>query len=246
MKQAIYWLMGEKAGRVVVGTWNWLWGIPVESGGQVAVEVAEESLRSMQVSVQQLAQAVATQVAAYERAKQKYEAKVQELQTVERQVRTAQTNGNQEAARLAMTKMIQIEQLLPQLEAQVQQADQFVQGSKDKLNRERLKLESYKTDMQNMKDLAEINEALNSMAKVNNDLNIDSARSQFESARNAVQRRNLQQNALAELSENQAEKLTADLERMTLDDEVNRRLQMLDASPQMELPQTLKDTQPAE
>jgi phage shock protein A len=246
MKQAIYWLMGEKAGRVVVGTWNWLWGIPVESGGQVAVEVAEESLRSMQVSVQQLAQAVATQVAAYERAKQKYEAKVQELQTVERQVRTAQTNGNQEAARLAMTKMIQIEQLLPQLEAQVQQADQFVQGSKDKLNRERLKLESYKTDMQNMKDLAEINEALNSMAKVNNDLNIDSARSQFESARNAVQRRNLQQNALAELSENQAEKLTADLERMTLDDEVNRRLQMLDASPQVELPQTLKDTQPAE
>jgi phage shock protein A len=243
MKKAIYWLMGEKAGRVVVGTWNWLWGIPVEAGGQVAVEVAEESLRSMQVSVQQLAQAVATQVAAYERAKQKYEAKVQELQTVENQVRTAQRNGNQEAARLAMTKMIQIEQLLPQLEAQVQQADQFVQGSKDKLNRERLKLESYKTDMQNMKDLTEINEALNSMAKVNNDLNIDSARSQFESARNAVQRRNLQQNALAELSENQAEKLSADLERMTLDDEVNRRLQMLDESPQMELPQALKDAQ---
>jgi phage shock protein A len=243
MKKVIYWLMGEKAGRVVVGTWNWLWGIPVEAGGQVAVEVAEESLRSMQVSVQQLAQAVATQVAAYERAKQKYEAKVQELQTVENQVRTAQRNGNQEAARLAMTKMIQIEQLLPQLEAQVQQADQFVQGSKDKLNRERLKLESYKTDMQNMKDLAEINEALNSMAKVNNDLNIDSARSQFESARNAVQRRNLQQNALAELSENQAEKLSADLERMTLDDEVNRRLQMLDESPQMELPQALKDAQ---
>jgi phage shock protein A len=243
MKKVIYWLMGEKAGRVVVGTWNWLWGIPVEAGGQVAVEVAEESLRSMQVSVQQLAQAVATQVAAYERAKQKYEAKVQELQTVENQVRTAQRNGNQEAARLAMTKMIQIEQLLPQLEAQVQQADQFVQGSKDKLNRERLKLESYKTDMQNMKDLTEINEALNSMAKVNNDLNIDSARSQFESARNAVQRRNLQQNALAELSENQAEKLSADLERMTLDDEVNRRLQMLDESPQMELPQALKDAQ---
>ncbi|NJK73671.1 MAG: PspA/IM30 family protein, partial [Microcoleus sp. SU_5_6] len=46
MKKAVYWLMGDKAGRTLVGVWNWLWGIPVESGGQVAVEVAEESLRS--------------------------------------------------------------------------------------------------------------------------------------------------------------------------------------------------------
>ncbi|BAZ15604.1 PspA/IM30 family protein [Calothrix sp. NIES-4071] len=48
MKKAIYWLMGERAGRTIVGTWNWLWGIPVEQGGKVAVAVAEESLQSMQ------------------------------------------------------------------------------------------------------------------------------------------------------------------------------------------------------
>lgn len=238
--------MGEKAGRVVVGSWNWLWGQPVEAGGQVAVEVAEESLRSMQESVQKLAIAVSTQVAAYERAKQKYEGKVKELQSVENQARTAQRNGHEEAARLGMTKMIQIEQLLPQLESQVQQAEQFVQASKDKLNRERLKLESYKTDMQNMKDLSEINEALASMAKVNNDLSIDSARSQFESAKNAVQRRNLQNNALAELSENPAEKLTADLEQMTIDDEVSRRLQMLNGAQPLELPDALQQSQPIE
>ena len=87
MKKVLYWLMGEKAGRTIVGTWNWLWGIPVESGGKVSVAVAEESLRSI-----------------------------------------------------------------------------------DKLNRERTKLEAYKTDMQNMKDMAEINEALDAIAKVNNDL----------------------------------------------------------------------------
>ncbi|MEG3833149.1 hypothetical protein [Microcoleus sp. Z1_C3] len=38
--------------------------------------VAEESLRSMQESVQKLAAAVSTQVAAYQRAKTKYEEKV--------------------------------------------------------------------------------------------------------------------------------------------------------------------------
>ncbi len=64
MKKVLYWLMGEKAGRTIVGAWNWLWGLPVASGGEVSVVVAEESLRSMQESVQKLATAVSTQVAA--------------------------------------------------------------------------------------------------------------------------------------------------------------------------------------
>ncbi len=236
MKKFIYWLMGEKAGRTIVGTWNWLWGIPVDAGGQVAVEVAEESLRSMQESVQKLAEAVSTQVAAYQRAKQKYEGKVKEIQSAEGQAKTAQRNGNEEAARLAMTRVLQIEQLLPQLEEQVKQAEQYVNASKDKLNRERQKLEVYKTDMQNMKDIAEINQALETMAKVNSDLSIDSARSQFEAAKSAVERRNLRTSALVEISENPTEKLSAEMEKMTLDDEVARRLQMLGDSSSKQLP----------
>jgi phage shock protein A len=237
MKKIIYWLMGEKAGRTLVGAWNWLWGMPIESGGQIAVEVAEESLRSMQESVQKLAAAVATQVAAYQRAKQKYDEKTKEIKTFERQAMTAQNNGNEDAARLAMSKVIQIEQILPQLEEQVKQAENYVNASKDKLNRERQKLEAYKMDMQNMKDMAEINAALGQIAKVNNDLSIDSARSQFEQAKSAVQRRNLQQNALAELSENPQEKLQADLEKMTADDEVSRRLQMMQNRSKKQLPE---------
>lgn len=233
MKKVLYWLVGEKAGRVIVGGWNWLLGIPVESGGRVSVEVAEESLRSMQESVQKLAAAVATQVAAYERAKQKYEAKVKEMQTFENQAAIAQRNGNEDAARLAMSKVIQTEQILPQLEGQVLQAEKFVNASKDKLKRERQKLEEYKTDLSNMKDLQEINQALGAITKVNDSLSIDSARSQFEQAKGAVERRNLQQNALAELSEDPTEKLKADLENMTVDDEVARRLQMLDNSQQL-------------
>ncbi len=237
MKKAIYWVMGERAGRTIVGTWNWLWGMPVEQGGKIAVRVAEESLESMQESVTKLAEAVAMQVGSYERAKKKYQEKVQELKNLEQQAATAKRLGNEDAARLAITRVLQIEQLLPQLEAQVNQAEQFVNGSKDKLNRERMKLEQYKADMQNMKDLAEVNEALGAIAKVNNEFNIGSARSQFEEAKNAVQGRNLRQNALAELSENPAEKLQADMENMTLDEEVNRRLGMLDSSTPKQLPE---------
>ncbi len=229
--------MGEKAGRTIVGTWNWLWGIPVEQGGKVAVATAEESLQSMQESVQKLAKAVATQVAAYERAKQKYQEKVKELQNAENQAAIAQRSGNSEAARMAMAKVLQVEKLLPQLESQVKQAEQYVNASKDKLNRERMKIEEYKAQMQNMKDLAEINEALGAIAKVNNEFDIGSARSQFETAKNAVERRNLQESAIAELSENSAEKLQAELEQMTADDEIARRLQILEGFSPRQLPE---------
>ena len=158
------------------------------------------------------------------------------IELIGQKAMAAQRNGNEEAARLAMSKVIQTEAILPQLEAQVKQAELYVNASKDTLNRERTKLEAYKTDMQNMKDMAEINEALGAISKVNNDLSIDSARSQFEQAKNAVHGRNLQQQALAELSENPQERLQAELENMTLDDEVNRRLQMLDGSNNKELP----------
>ena len=107
--------MGDRAGRVVVGSWRWLWGRPVESGGQIAVAVAEESLQSMQLSVQKLAQAVAMQVGAYERAKKKYQAKTIELSTYEKQAALAQKAGQIDGAKLAMGRAIQIEKLLPAL-----------------------------------------------------------------------------------------------------------------------------------
>ncbi|MBE9250600.1 PspA/IM30 family protein [Dolichospermum sp. LEGE 00240] len=237
MKKAVYWIMGERAGRTIVGTWNWLWGMPVESGGKVAVAVAEESLQSMQEAVQKLAVAVAAQEGAYKTAKNKYEAKIKEFNTLEQQAMVAQKGGNEEGARMAMSKAIQTEQILPKLAEMVKQAETAVKASKDKLNRERVKLESYKADMQNMKDMSEVNEALAMIAKVNNEFDIGSAKSDFEKARGAVERRNLQTEALAELSENPTEKLQAEIETMTLDDEVARRLQRLQDSPSKQLPE---------
>ncbi|OYQ67318.1 hypothetical protein B9G53_01565 [Pseudanabaena sp. SR411] len=227
MKKVMYWLIGEKAGRTVVGTWNWLWGIPVDAGGKVAVAVAEESLQSMQEGVHRLAEAVAIQDASYQKAKKMHEAKLKELEVLNRQVATAQKLGNDLAARQTMTKVIQIEQVLPNLESMIRQAEQAVNQSKAKLNRERVKIESYKSDMQNMKDLAEVNEALAIIASVNNEFDIGSAKSQFEEAKNAVETRNLRTNALAAISENPIAVVNAEIEQMTLEDEVTRRLQQI-------------------
>jgi phage shock protein A len=237
VRSFIYWLLGDRAGRVIVGSWRWLWGLPVESGGKVAVAVAEESLQSMHESVQQLAKAVAQQAGAYERARAKYQDKIEELRAYEQQARLAQKAGQDDGARLAMSRAIQIEKLLPALDQQVQQAGKFVEASKEKLNRERIKLEQYKTDMQNMKDLAEVNAALESIAKVNNEFDIGSARSSFQAAKNAVEGRNMTNAALAELSENPQEKLAADLDQLSLDDQVSQRLKALESTPLLPLPE---------
>ncbi|HEY9859031.1 MAG TPA: PspA/IM30 family protein, partial [Candidatus Obscuribacterales bacterium] len=226
----IYWFVGERAGRVLTATWSWLWGLPVESGGKIAVEVAQESLQAMQKSVAQLTQSVATLMAAYQQAKNKYEIKQKELRQAEQQAILAQKQGNEEAARMAMTKVVVIDRVLPTLAEQVAKAETVVLAAKDKLNRERQKLETYKLEMQNLKDLAELNEALAVIAQVNSEIEVDSARSQFATAQTSVERRHLQMSTQAELSDNPAEKLTADLAQMTLDDEIAQRLQQLTIS----------------
>lgn len=227
MKQIINWLIGDRAGRVLIAIWNWLWGIPVESGGKITVEVAQESLQSMQQSVHQLTESVAKLIAAYQTAKAKYESKQKEFQQAENQATLAHKAGNQEAARLAMTKAFLIEQLLPRLADQVAYAEKTVQAAQEKLSRERRKLEQCQIQMQNLKALSDVNEALKSITQINSNLQIGSARSQFESAQAAIERRHLHVNAHAELSEDPKEKLEADLEHLTLDDEITRRLQRL-------------------
>ncbi|MBD2776589.1 hypothetical protein [Iningainema tapete] len=65
-----------------------------------------------------------------------------------------------------MSRAIAIERLLPKIGEQVAQAEKVVVAVKEKLYREREKLEAYQTEMQNLKVLAEINAALETIAQV--------------------------------------------------------------------------------
>ena len=238
MRKVVYGIFGQKAGSVIVGTWNWLWGMPVEQGGAAAVQVAEESLRTMQESVQRLTEAVATQVASYQRAEQKYLNKVKEYQTLERQAKLAAEQGNMEAARLAMSRAIEIERVLGALKENVETAEKYVSQAKQKLSREKEALAARKSDLNNMKDITEVNQALERMARVNNSYDIGSAKSQFEAAKGAVEAKRFKVQALSELSEDPTAQLEANLDSMMMDDEVSRRLSQLTSgqNPPLELP----------
>ena len=220
-------LIWKKSAPTLIAIWNWLWGISIESGGKIAVEAARNSVQSMQQSVATLSESIATAVAAYEKVKAKYTDKQQEFKQAENQALLAYQQGHDEAARLAMSRAIAIERLLPKMSEQVAQAEKVVVAAKEKLYREREKLEAYQTEMQNLKALAEINEALETIAQVNSSLDLNSAHYQFESAQEAIEGRYFKANAQAELSENPAERLQADLDHLMLNDEISRRLAQL-------------------
>lgn len=224
MKKFIYWLMGDRAGKVIVGSWNWLWGIPVESGAPTSVSRAHDSLRIMQDSVAKLATAVSAQVNAYKIAKETYQAKVKEKQTLEKEAHLSQQIGKEDEARLAMMKAIQIEQILPQFEAQLRQAEELVKASQEKLNQEQMRLESYKLDLHNIQAMSEVNNALKQIEKVNDQSQIDAARAQFEEVKNAIHQSYLETQALAELSGNPEEKMQNSFAKMEIETEVNQRL----------------------
>jgi phage shock protein A len=228
MNKYINWLVGDRAGRVMVAIWNWLWGIPIDSNPQIAKEVAQVSLNAMNGSVNKLMESVATVVAVHQQAKAIYDGKQKEFEHAERQALLAHKKGDRDSAHLAMSRAIQLENLLPQLQERVAHAEQLAEQMKQKLRQERQKLEHYKVEMQNLSALAEVNQALAAIAKTSGDLELGTAKTQFDQANRAVQHQHFKSSARAELSQNPADALQSTLDQLTLEDQVIKRLQQLE------------------
>jgi phage shock protein A len=227
-KKILYWLVGEKAGRTLSGTWNWLWGIPLEQGGKLAEEIARQALASMQESVLELTHAVAKVMAAHRQATATYEKKKQDCCDAEHQALLATRDGNTEAARFAMTRAIKMEEVLPHLKERVEKAESLMKSSKEKLHLEQERLEALKLDMENMAALTDVNQALSIINGLQRDFNLNPAKDQFSDAKTAIERRHSEMDAMAELLESPTEQLNAEMGRMVLDDEITHRLKRLE------------------
>ncbi len=226
-KKVTYWLLGETAGRTSVAVWKRLWGLPVEQGGMVAQKVAEESIISMQESIAQLTNAVAKVVSTYNLAQQQYNNKLEEFHQAEKQAQLAHSKGNEDAARLAITKAIAIEKILPQLSERVETAEITMNKAKAKLKRETERLEAYKLELENLESLTLVNQAMAEMGGITSELDLDSARSQFADAKNGIEKRALIDEAKAELAENPSEALADEIDALSLEAEIEKRFKSL-------------------
>jgi phage shock protein A len=223
-KALIFWLMGDRAGNSLVAIWNWLWGIPIESGGKIAVESARGSLETMQKSLAELTESVAKVVAAHQSAQAQYDEKKQEHTNSLQQAITAQKKVYQEAARLSMVKVLSLEKILPAMKDRVDNAEKVVIAAKEKLRKEQEKFEHYKLEMSNLKAISSMNEALGKINDFDSSLNLNTSRDRFDNANEAIKNRYRQENAQVELSEDYSEKLAQEIDFLGLDDEINRRL----------------------
>ncbi|TVR14085.1 MAG: PspA/IM30 family protein [Phormidium sp. GEM2.Bin31] len=234
MKKAVYWLMGDWAGRITINTWNWLWGKPPEAPPDSEADVittAELSLKTMQQSVQDLEQTVRAQRSAYRQAELKYKAKLRQVESYEKQAAIAQQQGDKAGARLAMTQAIRLEKLLPQIGDRLHHAQAFLQSSEERLQRETIQLEAYRLDVEHLKDMAELGDVLDPMSQMSRQQDLESARSHLDDARSRLELQRLEEQALTELSQTQPGDMEADSEHYHLNEEVERRLQQFDQSP---------------
>ncbi|MBT9317444.1 PspA/IM30 family protein [Leptothoe spongobia] len=233
MKKAVYWLMGERGGKATLALWNWLWGIskdvsePERDEDEDAIATAEASLKKMQQSVSQLAEATNQQYATFQREKKIYLYKVGALKRAEQSALAAEKEGRQTDAEAAIASAMHLEELLPKIEVQVEQAEKLANASLAKLRQERARLNSYKSDLRALKNLTEVNDALEAIAETHNEEDMASARAQFEAAKNSVHTRYLEKRAYVELSVNSAEHLGTDFDPIGQQQEVARRLQNL-------------------
>jgi phage shock protein A len=216
----VYWFLGDKAGTTLVSAWNWLWGIPIESGEKIAVEAARESLDMMQRAIADLTDSVAKVEAAHKTALAKYGEKKNEHSELLQQVAIAYQKGHADLAQLAMAKAIAVERIPPSMQERVNQVEEVLKAAKGKLRREQDKLEMYKLEMSNLKAMGSINEAMGSINDIDNDLNLNGTQERFDDAGEAIQNRYWQENARMELSENSNEKIRLELDELNLDDEI--------------------------
>lgn len=232
MKKFIYGFFGETAGRLIIVSWNWLWGIS-EASEQEKEPIdpdpthMKEIIREMQNSVDNLTQAVAVQVNNYQQVEERYSAKVQEVKDLETKAKILKAQGNTEAARLTLIQAINLEKILPRLKEAVESTEKHVNVAKEELMWQKEKLEIYKSEWANLQVIHNLNQILEQVVEANNDYNIDLAKSQFEATKKAVNERKDELQAISKLSKTSTETLEEKIDSMGSDDEVSRRLEKL-------------------
>ena len=226
----VNWLMGERAGKVTMDVWNWLWGTEpptvLPPSQEDTLAIAEHSLGLMSQSVASLSTAVGQQASSYKKLQVEYDKKAQEIKGLMREAAISAKKGRDRDARLTLVKVIQQEALLEQLHTQIDRVEELLISSQNRLTQEQLEVERYRTEIQNTRDLSRVNTALREIARVNDEFDGGSAKSTLENAQMQATEYEMQQKLVADISRNRSE-LTDENSNAEIQTKVNERLAKL-------------------
>jgi phage shock protein A len=226
----VNWLMGDRAGKVTLDVWDWLWGkepsiVPAPSQ-EDTLAIAERALAQMTKSVTSLSAAVAQQASSYKNLQVEYDRKAQEIKALEQEAANAAKKGRDRDARLNLAKVIQQEALLAQLHTQVDRAEALLLSSQNRLTQEQMEVERYRTEIRQTRDISRVNTALREIARVNDELDGGSAKSTLENAQMQATEYEMQQKLVADISLNRSDLTDRDHD-LEIQNQVNDRLAKL-------------------
>ena len=134
MKSFLYWLLGDRGGRVTVGLWAWLMGQPIEAGDARTVAIAQQSVDDVATAVETLTEAVAQQYAALQQADALLDKMQTQHQQLEQQAEQLVRSGDEAAALTVLAELEVIDAALPQISDQVQAARSNFEAGKQNLS----------------------------------------------------------------------------------------------------------------
>ncbi len=188
----------NRAWTVVRATWNWLWGRPIDAGGEIAVQVAEDSIDDVAAAVQRLTESVGLQRAALAEAVQLHEETSHRIDTLGEQAAQLVAAGNDDAALEVLAEQDVIDDYLPQLDNQVRFAEQNLAEGKTRLREAQLELRKMQAQQKMGASTMRVTQALE---EANQAAGIDSqsAMRRFEKSQEAIQRRNIKAQSISEV-----------------------------------------------
>lgn len=183
---------------VIKATWNWLWGIPIEAGGEIAAQIGEDSIDDLAQSFQQLTDSVGLQKAALAEAVRLHDETQQRIKALEQQAEQLVAAGEDDAALEVLAEQDVIDEYLPQLADQVQFAKQNLAAGTTRMKEVQLELRKMQAQQKMGASTMRVTQALE---RANEAAGIDSqsAMRRFEKSQDAIQRRNLKAQATSEV-----------------------------------------------
>lgn len=212
MKTFLYWLLGDRAGRVAMGTISWLIGQPIEKGDAKAVAIGREALVDIEQNVHLMTSAVAEQQAALAQATNLYNDMQQQSLRLQSQAEQLVAAGAEDDALTVLSELEVVESSLPQLKQQCEVAEANFENSKDNLIEMQRSLKQMQAQQKVAASMEKVTAAL-SKANALSGVSSNSAKSTLEDVHSAVKQRSLVETAKAQLgaSANSATRKTNEL-----------------------------------
>ncbi|MGR3276950.1 PspA/IM30 family protein [Acaryochloris marina NIES-2412] len=183
---------------VVRATWNWLWGKPIEAGGEIAAQVSEDSIDDLTQAFQTLVDSVGLQRGALAEALRLHDETEQQVNTLSEQADQLVAAGEDDAALAVLAELDVLEEYRPQLEEQVLFAKQTLAEGTTRMKEAQLELRKMQAQQKMGASTMRVTQALeraNQAAGIDN----QSAMRRFEKSQEAIKRRNIQAQATSEV-----------------------------------------------